>query len=118
MGTDSCLFCKIIAGQEPADVVLELDDFLVIKNKYPTAPVHVLVLDRQHREKSDTMSDAYSGNGYWTKMFDAVSKTVKELNLDTTGEYEIVCNGPAYAHFQHQHIHILGGYKDGKGART
>jgi len=56
MKDPNCLFCKIVAGEEPCQKVLETDDFLVIKNKYPKAPVHVLVIDKEHHEKKDVSS--------------------------------------------------------------
>ena len=44
----SCIFCEIIAGRQPADVVHEDDDILVFKDINPTAPVHVLLVPREH----------------------------------------------------------------------
>ena len=44
----SCIFCEIIAGRQPADVVHEDDDILVFKDINPTAPVHVLLVPRTH----------------------------------------------------------------------
>ena len=44
----SCIFCEIIAGRQPADVVHEDDDILVFKDINPTAPVHVLLVPRAH----------------------------------------------------------------------
>jgi len=114
---DDCLFCKIVLGAEPSNRVLETNQFLIIKNKFPKAPVHVLVLDKQHRRKSDTISGAYQGENYWESMFDAINKALVKLGLDKTG-YELVSNGAGYNHFEHEHFHIMGGYKDGIGPRT
>ena len=55
MRNQGCLFCKIVEGSEPSVKVTETKEFLVIKNKFPKAPIHVLVLDKKHREKTDTM---------------------------------------------------------------
>ncbi len=46
---DDCLFCKIVEGTEPSEKVLETERFLVVKNKFPAAPVHVLVLDKKQK---------------------------------------------------------------------
>lgn len=105
----NCLFCAIVKGEEPADIVYETDDFLVINNKYPEAPVHMLVLDKQHREKSETLSGVFSNSGYWDRMFATIYEAVKLLELDSTG-YKLVNNGAGYNHFEHEHFHITGRY--------
>jgi len=106
MAEAECLFCGIVAGSEPSQKVLETEEFLVIRNKFPKAPVHVLVLDKQHREKKDTVSGEYPG--FWDGMMDAVWKTIKHFNLNETG-YKLVVNGAGYNHFEHEHVHVLGG---------
>jgi len=116
---ENCLFCKIVAGKEPCKKVFETADFLVIENKYPKAPVHVLVIDKTHRKKSDTISGAFSKNSlkYWDKMFEAIFGTITKLGLDTSG-YKLVNNGAGYNHFEHEHFHILGGSKEEPGGST
>jgi histidine triad (HIT) family protein len=112
---DDCLFCKIVEGSEPAKKVLETDGFLVIENKFPIAPVHVLVLDKKHWEKKDTMSGKHPG--FWDDMMNAVWQAIKHLGLDKTG-YKLVNNGAGYNHFEHEHMHILGGTKEEPGGKT
>ena len=114
---ESCLFCEIVGGSEPSEKVLEFGEFLVIKNKFPIAPIHLLVLDKQHREKSDTMSGNYKVEGYWDKMFEVVYKAIKEFKLEKTG-YKLVNNGAGYNHFEHEHFHVLGGTKEEPGGST
>ena len=101
-----CLFCKIVDGSEPSQKVLETAGFLVVKNKFPVAPTHVLVMDKKHREKKDTSSGGYPG--FWDGMIDAVWKTIQHFGLDKTG-YKLVNNGAGYNHFEHEHTHVLGG---------
>ena len=115
MAENDCLFCKIVKGEEPAEKVLETAEFLVIKNKFPVSPVHVLVLDKKHREKKDTLSGKYPG--FWDSFMDAVWKTVKHFKLDKTG-YKLVNNGAGYNHFEHEHLHILGGSQEEPGGMT
>ncbi len=110
----NCLFCKIVQGIEPSSKVLELEEFVVIKNKYPHAPIHVLVLDKKHREKSATMKSDFKDECYWDKMMAAVWEAIKHLSLDKTG-YKIINNGAGYNHFEHQHLHIMGGSKEEPG---
>ena len=98
-------------GSEPSTILLEDENFIVIENKYPVAPVHVLVLDKQHRVKSDTISGAYTDLGYWDEMISVANKAINLLNLDKTG-YKLINNGAGYNHFEHEHLHILGGSKE------
>ncbi len=46
----SCLFCKIIEREIPANIVLENDHVLAFKDLYPKAPVHLLVIPKRHIE--------------------------------------------------------------------
>ena len=115
MPENDCLFCRIVKGLEPSQKVLETEEFLVVQNKFPVAPVHVLILDKKHREKKDTISGQYPG--FWDAMMDAVWKTVKHFNLDKTG-YKLVDNGAGYNHFEHEHLHVLGGTKGEPAGRT
>ena len=49
MPTDpNCIFCKIVAGQIPAKKVYEDDELLAFHDIHPWAPVHVLVIPKQH----------------------------------------------------------------------
>lgn len=115
----NCLFCKIVVGEEPCDKILETEEFLVIKNKYPKAPTHVLVMDKKHREKKNTLAGEYSkgADNYWDKMFETIFGTITKLGLDKTG-YKLVNNGAGYNHFEHEHFHILGGSKEEPGGST
>lgn len=110
-----CLFCKIVEGEEPSEKVLEAENFLVIKNKYPVAPVHLLVLFKKHREKEDTISGECSG--FWDEMMAACWEAIRHFGLDKTG-YKLVNNGAGYNHFEHEHMHILGGTKEEPAGRT
>ena len=48
MYDDACLFCRIVAGEEPAEWVATGDHVVAIRDKFPRAPVHVLVVTRDH----------------------------------------------------------------------
>jgi histidine triad (HIT) family protein len=50
-----CIFCRIIAGQHPADVEYEDDAVLAFKDIYPKAPVHILIVPRRHIASITTM---------------------------------------------------------------
>ncbi len=117
MSSQECLFCQIVEGNEPSEKVHEDDSFVVIKNKFPQAPVHLLVLDKKHREKSSTISGEYTTDAYWDRMFKTIYDVIKLYKLDNTG-YKLVNNGAGYNHFEHEHFHILGGSKEEPGGST
>lgn len=54
---------------------------------------------------------------FWGKIMPVVFEVVSELGLDKTG-YKLVNNGAGYNHFEHEHIHILGGTKTEPGGAT
>lgn len=115
--SEDCLFCKIVLGQEPKKLVLETDNFLVIENKFPVAPVHLLVLDKYHREKKDVISGKYQNEGYFDSLFEVINQVVIKYGLNKTG-YKVVNNGAGYNHFEHEHFHILGGSLEEPGGST
>jgi histidine triad (HIT) family protein len=117
MTDENCLFCQIVLGKAPSEKVHEDANFVVIKNKYPQAPVHVLVIDKMHREKPQTMSGDYAQEGYWDKMFATIYDAILLLKLDKTG-YKLVNNGAGYNHFEHEHFHIMGGTETEPGGST
>jgi len=113
----NCLFCQIVSGSAPSEKVFEDDVFLVIKNKYPQAPIHLLVLDKEHREKSQTIAGEYYNQHYWDALFKTIYDTITLVGLDKTG-YKLVNNGAGYNHFEHEHFHIMGGSKTEPGGST
>lgn len=120
MVDEKCLFCKIGAKEEPAEFVWEDEEFMCIKNKYPVAPVHLLVIPKDHRVKTEWNGPTslnlrgaklpVSLGQFWGKMMAVVFLVVCQLGLDKTG-YKLVNNGGGYNHFEHEHMHILGGTK-------
>ena len=115
MKDTNCLFCKIAVGEEPSEKVWESGEFVCIQNKYPVAPIHVLVIPKSHIRKQEV---ATSKTGeFWGKIMSAVFEVVQQLGLDKTG-YKLVNNGAGYNHFEHEHVHILGGTETEPGGTT
>ena len=55
---ENCLFCKIIRGDIPSAKVYEDDDMIIIKDIAPQAPVHLLLIPKEHYANIIEMSDA------------------------------------------------------------
>lgn len=116
MKDEDCLFCKIVAGEEASEKVWENEEFLCIRNKYPVAPTHVLVMPKSHIRKPEVIL-GLQNEGFWGKMMSAVFSVVHQLELDKSG-YKLVNNGAGYNHFEHEHMHVLGGTKTEPGGAT
>lgn len=108
MHLNECLFCQIALGKEAAKVVWENEKYLAIENKYPKAPIHVLVIPKTHMSKDEEM--ARVDQSRWGEIMGATFEVVRLLNLDKTG-YKLSTFGAGYNHFDHEHIHVIGGSK-------
>ncbi|MEU7879906.1 histidine triad nucleotide-binding protein [Microbispora bryophytorum] len=103
-----CLFCKIVAKEVPADIVLEAGRALAFRDINPQAPTHVLVVPKAHHENAAVLAAADDG------LTDDLLKTCHAVavleGVAETG-YRIVFNtgaGAGQAVF-HVHAHVLGG---------
>lgn len=104
-GTD-CLFCRIIEGEVPADLVAETDTAVAFKDINPKAPVHVLVVPREHH--ADVGALAASNPAVLADVATVADKVASEL---ANGQYRLIFNvGPeAGQTVFHVHAHVLAG---------
>ena len=101
-----CLFCKIVAGDLPADRVRESERTIAFRDISPQAPVHVLVIPREHLP--DVAAMAQAGGG----LLDELVAQARQVADDAgTGDYRLVFNTGAGAgqSVWHAHAHVLGG---------
>jgi histidine triad (HIT) family protein len=111
MQEKECIFCKIISGEIEGKKVWENDSFLTIENKYPDYPIHLLVIPKAHKEKSELMT--VEKQQFWADIMSAVSETIISQGLDKKG-YKLVINGAGYNHIDHEHIHLMSGIPEEK----
>jgi histidine triad (HIT) family protein len=108
MPTDpDCLFCKIVAGDVPADVVHETPTTLAFRDLTPQAPTHVLVVPRSHRADAAALADAEP-----EVVADLVSAAARVAAQDGLGDgYRLVFNTGRESGQTvfHAHLHLLGG---------
>jgi histidine triad (HIT) family protein len=105
------VFCKIIKGELKADVVYKDEDFWVIKDINPQAPVHLLIIPAEHFLK---IEDFTNGAELLGKAFILADKMAHKQGLGEKG-YRLIVNegehgGKLVPHF---HIHLLGGKRLG-----
>lgn len=104
--SSDCLFCRIVAGAIPADVVSQRDATLVIKDIEPQAPTHVLVITKEHH--ADLGALAAADPALAGALAQHATEVAGELGLD---DYRVVFNTGARAGQSvfHVHGHVLGG---------
>lgn len=102
-----CLFCKIVAGEIPADVVHATDTVIAFRDIEPQAPTHVLVIPRGHHATAADLAAAEPEVA--VDMITAAAAVAAQEDLD--GGYRLVYNTGRSAHQTvfHAHLHLLGG---------
>jgi len=107
-----CLFCKILAGEIPADVVYESDTAIAFRDINPQAPTHVLVIPRKHIatiNHIDQEDQAVVGSLYTAAREIAASEGIAEHGYRAV----MNCNEAAGQTVFHIHLHVLGGREMG-----
>jgi len=108
-----CIFCKIISGQIPATIIAESLNYIAIKDINPVAPIHILIIPKEHVEKAGELKN-YEGD-VLKELFILVDEIVNTENLSEEGYRLIVNTGKnAGQEVPHLHWHLLGGRKLGK----
>jgi histidine triad (HIT) family protein len=103
-----CIFCKIIGREIPARVVYEDDDLLAFEDIKPQAPVHILIIPKDHFASLAEASD--QKGALLGRLLLRARDIARQKNLEPTG-YRVVLNtgrdsGQEVAHL---HVHLLGG---------
>jgi histidine triad (HIT) family protein len=105
-----CIFCKIINGEIPCSMVYQDEKVLAFRDISPLAPVHVLIVPKQHIESAQALDESTSQIA--AHIFSKIPDIAKELGIAESG-YRVITNigkdgGQAVPHL---HFHILGGRK-------
>lgn len=107
-----CLFCRMVAGEIPADVVLDTDRALAFRDINPQAPTHVLVIPKEHHA---TVGECVEADpALLAEVVAGAHAVARQEGLVTDGAepgYRLVTNtGPAAGQsVHHLHFHVLGG---------
>lgn len=107
MPESDCLFCRIAAGEVPADVVESDEQVVVFRDIRPRAPTHVLAIPRRHVPSAHDLTDQDAA--LLAALFGALRRVADGEGL--AQGYRIVTNvGPAAGQsVDHLHLHLLGG---------
>ena len=103
----ACLFCRIVTGEVPAQVVHEGDRTLAFRDVNPQAPTHVLVVPKAHHADVAALTDA--DPALLADVLAVAVAVARDEGLD--GGFRLVSNTGADGGqtVGHLHVHVLGG---------
>ena len=104
----SCLFCKIIKKEIPADIVFEDETVIAFKDIKPIAPVHVVIIPKKHIK---SVADANDNDVLLMgKLIMAAKKIAEDLEISNKGYKLLIRVGKGGGQeVDHIHLHLLGG---------
>jgi len=103
-----CLFCQIVAGKIPANILYHDDHVIAFSDINPQAPVHHLIIPKQHFSTlNDLPAEGSQIIGHLTQ---AAKALAEQFHISEQG-YRLVmnCNAGAGQSVFHVHMHLLGG---------
>jgi histidine triad (HIT) family protein len=103
-----CLFCGVVSGDVPAQIVHASDNVVAFRDINPQAPTHILLIPREHLESMRELDDAHGH--VLAELFQVAAHLAKAEGVDRTG-WRLVSNvGPDSGQsVLHLHFHLLGG---------
>jgi histidine triad (HIT) family protein len=97
---NACVFCKIAKGEMPADIVDQSKNFIVFPDINPHAPVHLLLVSKNHYKDITEVPDEI-----WIEGKQLVLRLANEHRMDG---FRFAVNYGSSSHMKHFHIHFLG----------
>ncbi len=104
---DSCLFCKIAAGEIPSQKLYEDESVLAFRDIDPQAPVHFLVIPKQHIESCAAVTPGNSA--IVAHCFEVIASLAAEQGLKDGFRVVSNCGESAGQTVPHLHFHLLSG---------
>ena len=107
-----CIFCRIISGEIPSDILYQDEQVVAFRDINPKAPVHLLLVTRKHIESVAELSeDEASIMGH---LVTVANRLAREAGISEKGYRLVVNSGPEGGQeVPHLHLHLLGGRQMG-----
>jgi histidine triad (HIT) family protein len=105
MSEKDCIFCKIIAGEFNTEFIVETPEYVAFHDINPKAPVHALVVPREHSDSLCGMADPV----LMGKLLEGVKLTAQKLGIGENFRTVINTGKGAGQVVFHTHFHVLGG---------
>lgn len=104
----SCIFCKIVNGEVPDYKLYEDDEFIVILDRFPSAPGHTLIIPKEHADDIFGLDAAKAGRAF--ALAGAIAKKIRAA-LGCEGVNILQNNGEAAGQtVPHFHVHVIPRY--------
>lgn len=105
-----CVFCQIVNEKLPAEVVYEDDEVLAFVDLNGLAPVHILIIPKEHIESINDLEDREGGQGLAGKLIMIAQTIAREKNIASDG-YKLLfrVNKHGQQEVPHIHLHLIGG---------
>jgi histidine triad (HIT) family protein len=105
---EECIFCRIVAGEVPGDIVYQDEDFLAFRDILPKAPIHVLIIPKTHITSAAELTE---GQQNLVGRLIIIAKNLAEKEGIANKGYRLVINcGPEGGQVvPHLHLHLIGG---------
>lgn len=105
-----CIFCRIIAGQAPGDILYQDDQITAFRDIHPAAPIHVLIVPNRHIASINDL--APEDEPLVGRMFTAARQLAKQEGIRDSG-YRLIVNTGAHGGqvVYHLHLHLIGGQR-------
>ena len=103
---EDCIFCKIAKGQIPSKIAYEDENVIAFYDQDPQAPVHVLVIPKEHI--ASAMEVTPENSGLIARVWEAIPKIAADLGLENGFRVVNNCGKDGMQTVQHLHFHLLG----------
>ena len=105
---EGCIFCRIVAGEVPSDIVYQDEDFLAFRDISPQAPTHVLIIPKTHIASSAKLTGRQQE---LAGRLIIVAKNLAEKEGIAKRGYRLVinCGSEGGQVVPHLHLHLIGG---------
>jgi histidine triad (HIT) family protein len=108
MSESNCLFCKILDGDIPADIVYESETAIAFRDSNPQAPTHVLIIPRKHIATINEIAE--DDQALIGSLYSAAREIAAAQGIAEEGYRAVMnCNEGAGQTVFHIHLHLLGG---------
>lgn len=110
MKKEDCIFCKIINREIPSTIVYEDDELIAFEDIAPIAPVHILIVPKNHIEALTDLNE--DNSKFISKVYLVANKIAEEKGIKERGfRVTVNCGEDGGQVVKHLHFHLLGGAK-------
>ncbi len=105
-----CIFCRIVAGEIPADIIYQDKEFVAFRDIHPQAPTHILIIPKSHIASMTDLTGKHQA--LMGRLILLAKELAKKEGISTSGYRLSVSTGADGGQLvPHLHFHLLGGHK-------